>query len=69
MSTYIGASAEPVLFFSISFSSFFYTYMGYPLRPHAQPDRRSLFDRDFAPRFRLLAADGSTVTSMADRPS
>ena len=49
MSTYIGASAEPVLFFSLSFSSFFYTYMGYPLRPHAQPNRHSLFDRDFRP--------------------
>jgi hypothetical protein len=55
MSTYIGASAEPVLFFSISFSSFFYTYMGYPFRPHAHPDSRSLFVRDFHPLISVAA--------------
>jgi len=32
--THIGTYAEPVLFFTISFSSFFYTYMRYPSRPH-----------------------------------
>jgi hypothetical protein len=38
MPTHISVSAEPVLFFTISFSSFFYTYMGYPSRHIQQPN-------------------------------
>jgi hypothetical protein len=33
--THIGASAEPAPSFYSSFSSFFYTYMGHPSRPHS----------------------------------
>jgi len=71
MSTHIGASAEPVLSFYISFFSFyfcFYLPMGYPSRPHPHcPVEASRSSGIFFPRFWRFVADGSTVVSVADR--